>query len=122
MDESQFRKFLTSSVRLYISVDQWLEEMSKFDLSIGLRLHGNMVPFQSGCPAIWITHDSRTSELVETMALPNLSLEKFLELKSLEDMKECCNFNFNDYYLKRKALSIQYKSVLDYYDIKNDIN
>lgn len=66
-----FQGFLASRARLYFDVDQWLEDSARYSLSIGLRLHGNMVPFQSGSPAVWIHHDARTKELVETMALPH---------------------------------------------------
>jgi hypothetical protein len=104
MDSLEFRRFLSSSVRLYVNIDQWLEEASKFDLAIGLRLHGNMVAFQSGCPAIWVHHDARTLELVETMCLPNLSLEKFLSCKSVDEFKAESNADFDKYGIARVAL------------------
>jgi hypothetical protein len=112
VNEIEFRRFLATSVRLYISIDQWLEECSKFDFAIGLRLHGNMVAFQSGCPAIWIYHDARTQELVNTMCLPSISVEKFLEFKNIEDLKINLNYDFDRYKVKRKELKSNFDLLL----------
>ena len=59
--------------KIFFDTDEWFYEVSKFDLSLGLRLHGNMASFQSGVPSLWITHDYRTSELVSTMQLPQVT-------------------------------------------------
>lgn len=76
---AEFRSFMAARLRVYFSVPQWLEDSARFDFSIGLRLHGNMVAWQAGTPALWIYHDSRTHELAETMALPAIPFEEFLE-------------------------------------------
>ena len=78
-DIETFREFVAVKLRTYVSVDQWIEDSAKFDFSVGLRLHGNMAAWQGGTPALWITHDSRTRELADTMALPNIGIEDFLE-------------------------------------------
>ena len=46
----QFRDYLASKLRVYFSVSQWMEDSAKYDFSLGLRLHGNMVAFQSAVP------------------------------------------------------------------------
>lgn len=74
-----FRDFIATRLRTYYSVDQWLEDSAQFDFSIGLRLHGNMVAWQAGTPALWVTHDSRTQELADTMALPSIDIMDFLD-------------------------------------------
>lgn len=108
----EFQGFLASRVKLYFDVDQWLEDSARFDLSIGLRLHGNMVPFQSGCPAVWIHHDARTKELAETMALPQLSLEDFLASGSLSDLRQRVDFDMVRYAETRRELRKAYCKVL----------
>jgi hypothetical protein len=113
-----FRNFLISSVRLYINIDQWMEDVSRFDLSIGLRLHGNMVSFQSGCPSIWIYHDARTKELIDTMSLPHLSLDAFLQCNNVDEMKEKVNPDFNKYKLTRTCLLDNYKRLFEKNNIK----
>jgi hypothetical protein len=111
IDIKDFTRFITSSVRLYSDIGQWMEDLSRFDLSIGLRLHGNMVPFQSGCPSIWIYHDSRTKELIDTMALPSISLDNFIELKDYNLVKSYCEFNPEKYRNKKLILRENYSKL-----------
>mgnify|MGYP000060588445 CR=1 FL=1 len=112
LEFNEFKKFFATSVRIYISVEQWLEEMSKFDFSIGLRLHGNMVSHQVACPSVWVTHDARTKELTETMALPNLSVEDFIKLDGLPDVKNFVDPNYQEYGRRRILLRDRYVSLL----------
>lgn len=109
----EFQGFLASRVRLYLDVDQWLEDAARFSLSIGLRLHGNMVPFQSGCPAVWVHHDARTKELAETMALPQLSLDDFLAAGSLAEIRQRVDFDMGRYAATRRTLRQAYCEVLE---------
>jgi hypothetical protein len=110
---SDFRRFFSSSTRLYISIEQWLEEMSRFDFSIGLRLHGNMVPHQVACPSVWVTHDARTKELTETMALPNLSVEEFNKMSGYLDVKKYVDPNYHEYGVRRSLLRDRYIELLN---------
>lgn len=104
-DIAKFRIFIKTRVRTYFCVDQWLEDSSKYDFSIGLRLHGNMVAWQSGTPSLWIYHDARTRELVETMELPRISIEDFLEkCNSIDKCRELYSFNPAKYARRRKEL------------------
>ncbi len=41
------------------------------DLVLGFRLHGNIMALSVGKPAIYITFDSRTREIVEHFSIPN---------------------------------------------------
>jgi hypothetical protein len=117
LSDDDFTRFLASAVRIYYDVDQWLEDLARFDLSIGLRLHGNMVPFQAGCPAIWIHHDARTRELVETMRLPNLALPKFLSLRTVDEMKKASGADFAAYGMRRLELRRRYHDIFDAHGI-----
>ena len=112
MTNTEFKAFIATKLRIYYNVDQWLEDSSRFDFSIGLRLHGNMAAWQSGTPAIWVYHDARTRELVETMALPHMGYLDFLQLNSIEEMKESIDFCFSSYSDKRKLLFSNYTKIL----------
>ena len=92
MSDVEFRGFVATKMRLYYNVDQWMEDSARVDFSIGLRLHGNMAAWQSGTPAIWVYHDSRTRELAETMALPHLSHTDFLKVDSLSELRDTVTF------------------------------
>lgn len=114
-----FRHFLFSKMRTYYSVDQWLEDSSRFDFSIGLRLHGNMAAWQAGTPALWITHDSRTQELSETMGLPSIKIGDFLETcHTIEDAWNRIDYDPNAYAARRLELRARVDQVFSAFDIK----
>lgn len=119
MTDEQFRGFIATKLRLYYSIDQWMEDSARMDFSIGLRLHGNMAAWQAGTPAIWVYHDSRTRELAETMALPHMSHIEFLKMSSIEDMKNKVKFNFDSYGKRRDNLRNSLIKILKVNDIKN---
>ena len=107
----EFRKFIKTRVRTYFCVDQWLEDSSKYDFSVGLRLHGNMVAWQSGTPSLWIYHDARTRELAETMELPRISIVDFLELcKNPNEARAHASFDLKSYSQRRDEL---FSSLID---------
>lgn len=114
----EFRDFVLLKIRTYYAVDQWIEDSSKFDFSVGLRLHGNMAAWQSGTPALWITHDSRTRELVETMALPNIDIDDFLEnCATVQDAWDRFEFDKAGYAVRRTELRQRVVDVLAAFDI-----
>jgi hypothetical protein len=113
MTDEEFRGFIATKLRLYYSVDQWMEDSARMDFSIGLRLHGNMAAWQAGTPAVWIYHDSRTRELAETMALPRISHSKFLDCQSIEELKSKVGFNAKEYNTTRAILNSRYIKILN---------
>jgi len=107
-----FRDFLAVKLRTYYDVDQWMEDSAKFDFSVGLRLHGNMIAWQSGTPALWITHDSRTKELTDTMALPSIDVHEFIEkCKTVDEAWERVEFDSSIYSSRRLELYDKLKQV-----------
>ena len=119
LDRMTFADFVTHRLRNYVSVEQWMEDSARFDFSIGMRLHGNMAAWQAGTPALWIHHDARTQELVETMALPGLSVDDFLtRCSTLEDARKLWAFDANQYTKRRAALRDEFNSVLTAHDIE----
>jgi hypothetical protein len=113
MTDEEFRGFIATKLRLYYSIDQWMEDSARMDFSIGLRLHGNMAAWQAGTPAIWVYHDSRTRELAETMALPHISHTAFLNYKNIEELKHSVEPNFAAYEKKRLSLLEAHNRILD---------
>lgn len=117
----EFNAFVATKMRVYYSVEQWLEDAARFDFSIGLRLHGNMVAWQSGTPAIWIYHDSRTRELAETMCLPHISHHQYLDIGSLEELRSRIDFSFEKYKVNREMLRKNLINVYSNNDIKSSL-
>ena len=115
----EFRDFVSTRIRSYFSVDQWLEDSAKFDFSTGLRLHGNMVAWQAGTPALWITHDARTQELVDTMALPRIHIKDFLEnCATAWTVRECVYFDSARYFEVRNMLRERFELVIAAFGIQ----
>jgi hypothetical protein len=54
--------------------DGWFARIGSADFVYGPRLHGCIAALASGVPALLLTRDLRTREMVHSMGLPNLSL------------------------------------------------
>ncbi|MEM9964537.1 MAG: polysaccharide pyruvyl transferase family protein [Asticcacaulis sp.] len=117
-----FQEFINARMRVYLSVSQWMEDSARFDFSVGLRLHGNMVAWQAGTPALWIHHDSRTRELSEIMALPSIDFETFLEqCTTIEEARQKIEFDKHAYRTQRRRLAERMHTVLDSEKISNSL-
>jgi hypothetical protein len=71
---------LKSTVLHFTNMDSWMDFARTCDVSFGMRIHGTMVPLQSGTPSALIAHDSRTIGLAEHMGIPWASPEDFLKM------------------------------------------
>lgn len=110
----EFRVFVAAKLRSYFSVHQWMEDSARYDFSVGMRLHGNMVAWQAGTPALWVHHDSRTRELAEAMALPTLSVDRFLEdCPTVEDAFARAEFDPDAYGARRRELGLRLLEIFD---------
>ena len=111
---NEFQDFINLRTRNYFSVQQWMEDASRFNFSVGLRLHGNMIAWQSGTPSLWIYHDARTQELVETMELPRISLDEILnKCNSIQEARDYFYFNSERYSQRRTFLKSELDQVLE---------
>ena len=71
----QYVCFLKSKLLHFSSIDGWLDFARTCDLSLGMRIHGSIIPLQAGVPAMIIAHDSRTEGLSDFMDIPAISPE-----------------------------------------------
>lgn len=81
--------------RMFFDIESWERYLVEEEISfgVGTRLHGNMITFLQGIPSLWITHDKRTSEVVETLKLPHIDYDKLIKVKYLEALMEKCNYD-----------------------------
>jgi hypothetical protein len=97
---------LENRYKIWFDAEEWLEASRQLSLSIGMRLHGNMVAMQAGVPSLWIPHDPRTIELVSTMALPFLSES---QLEDTDNIYSCAVDTFKQmsepYFVRRRELA-----------------
>lgn len=104
----QLTKFLKRVGKMFFNTKEWDTCLRKegFTMSVGCRFHGNMRALLSGIPALWVTHDSRTSELTEVLHLPTISLERANNICELGELLEYCEYG-QDFHLN---YSVMYKN------------
>ncbi len=71
----------------FSSVESWMDFSRTCHLSFGMRIHGTMVPLQSGVPSALIAHDTRTVGLAERMGIPWVTPEDFIHIYSKDPVK-----------------------------------
>lgn len=81
-DPSRLRHILRAKALHFSSVDAWMDFARTCHLSVGMRIHGAMVPLQAGVPTLIIVHDARTSGLARHMGVPTISPEDYLRVAS----------------------------------------
>lgn len=115
----EFKEFMLRKGRIFFNMDKWNEFMEKerFSFSFGSRFHGNMSAFRSGTPALWITHDSRTAELVNTLHLPSIGIDRLESIENAEELLELCDYS--DFYRHYGELAREYAAFLNENHIEN---
>jgi hypothetical protein len=58
-------------------VGEYLERYAQQGLVVGCRLHSNLVALANGTPAVFLTYDQRTQELVDLFEAPHVPLLEF---------------------------------------------
>lgn len=79
-------------VKFFLNAPTWFNYMKSIELSIGARLHGNIVATINGVPSITIVHDARTKELVDYHCLPAVSVKDICKTTSLEQLVDEADF------------------------------
>jgi hypothetical protein len=97
--------------RAFFDIGAWLEFLSGYDLSIGVRFHGNLLAIQAGIPGLCIAHDARTQELCTTTALPCVSIEQVMNSHHVQDIVHATSFDGAVYDARRTSLSQAYRNL-----------
>lgn len=120
MSAEEFTDYVKRQGAIFKDTDSWSSFFTKaqIHLSVGARFHGNMIALLSGVPAIWLVHDSRTTELCECMNLPHIEIEKVTRIKEFNELLEIQNYgsdfkkqyenNFDVYMSFLKENELQY--------------
>lgn len=106
--------FWNSNAKIFWSLDSWEKFLAQesFSFSVGSRLHGNMLAFLNNIPSLWITHDSRTEEIIKLLKLPHISNKKLEKIKYIEELAEKCIYT-EEFYKNFKKMRKQYISFLE---------
>lgn len=108
---NEFTQYMRGNAKIFFSLDDWNQfyKESKLTFAFGSRFHGNMAAFRNGIPALWIIHDSRTTELVRTLHLPYITQDCFGNIKYYEELLSYCDYTeFNKNYKKMLKNYIQF--------------
>ena len=88
------REYLNWNSVIFFNIGEWMTFLrEKCAMSLGTRFHGNMVALQAGVPAVWIKHDTRTSELLEFLKLPTFNFPAEINFKKIYDEADYEPFN-----------------------------
>lgn len=101
--------YITTKGKAFWTIDDWNHYYQSHHLSFafGSRFHGNISALRNGIPALWITHDSRTAELIQALYLPHITQEKFMhEIKNPEQLLGYCDYSH--FYQNYPALLTNY--------------
>lgn len=105
-------RYILNRVYAFYDARAWLEYVRRYDLTLGSRMHGNMISFQAGVPTVFVPHDSRTEELTRTMALPRLELSECQHVQSAADFLEKIQFNRELYLDTRSEMKARYINLI----------
>ena len=109
----EFGQYMKGNAKMFFKLEEWNHyyEEEGITFSFGSRFHGNMASIRNGVPALWIVHDSRTTELAETLHVPHITIEQFSEMKEPEEMLEHCVYD--DMYANYRSLCKNYVEFLE---------
>jgi hypothetical protein len=96
-------RLLRQNGRLFFDVDDWKDEISACDFSIGTRYHGNALAMQASVPALVATHDSRTDELCRATCIPTISIDSITPMSQLRDLVSAIDFDPHAYDRARRS-------------------
>jgi len=76
IEDHVVESYFKNNYRLFRDLPTCLRFLEKYvSFTYGTRFHVNMASYLSGRPAMWITHDTRTQELIDYFKLPHMNLQ-----------------------------------------------
>jgi hypothetical protein len=86
-----------------VSPAEYEAMVKRCDIVMGYRLHGNMMALSVGIPAIYVTYDSRTREIVDHFSIPHydilapraFSLKRSMRTELFAEFNARFAFNYN---------------------------
>lgn len=123
-DITHIKDYYVKFYRLFRDLDTWLNfNLENVAYTYGTRFHVNVASILSGKPALWITHDTRTKELVDYHCLPSIDIKELstnnrdlIESRLdytifFQNLKT--NFNNFNYYLNKNGLVDKKRTAFD---------
>ena len=94
IEPSKLQEYQQTNASMFFTMQEWDDylQRNQFTFSFGSRFHGNVAALRNGIPALFIVHDSRTKELVETMHLPHIGYNELNQVRSIQDLVQACDY------------------------------
>lgn len=109
----EYSHFLKNNSRMFFRLEDWnsFYQEEGITFAFGSRFHGNMAAIRNGVPALWIVHDSRTTELAKALHVPFIRIEDFVQIENPEELLQYCDYS--DLYANYKSLCKNYVEFLE---------
>jgi Polysaccharide pyruvyl transferase len=110
-DLADIKKYFLMRYKIFRNVNDWYQfnaECTSF--TYGSRFHVNMASLISGKPALWLTHDARTKELVDFMCLPNIDITSDVAQNPIEIIK---NNSYEKFFDNLTRLHVNFNHYLE---------
>ncbi|MCD8158005.1 MAG: glycosyltransferase [Clostridiales bacterium] len=119
IDQAALKEFMKTNGKIFFNMEEWNSFMQNegFTFSFGSRFHGNMSALRNGIPALWITHDNRTTELISLLKLPHITIEEFTDIQSVNELIGCCDYS--EFYRAYPSLVREYAAFLRENNLEN---
>ena len=102
IDENELPR-LVSKLQFFNSQESWVQfHRDNTDFTISSRIHGCVASLLAGKPALLLAHDQRTSELAETMGIPQRPIECVHTVQTKEDLLNLIrDLDYTDFFAKQ---------------------
>ena len=102
INESELPR-LVSKLQFFNSQESWVQfHRDNTDFTISSRIHGCVASLLAGKPALLLAHDQRTTELAETMGIPQRPIECVANIQTKEDLLNLiCGLDYTDFFAKQ---------------------
>lgn len=109
----EFKEWSRRHARAFFDVPAWMEYLRRFDLVVGLRIHGCVLALHAGVPALCIAHDSRTRELCEVMKVPFVMASEVSGGITRAALASLVKFDGAEFDRNREAIGTQFREFLE---------
>lgn len=112
--------YLSRKHHFFYSIEEWKSFLQTQSLVVTTRIHGAIMALHSSTPGILLWHDSRTQEIADHAALPNMSFEEYDLLKGPDQVIE--KINYDAYSARYPIIYEIYKRFLESNRIPHNLN
>ena len=110
--------FFRKNGQVFSSAEAWLNSLRSYSHAICTRIHGTVFPISTGIPRICVTHDTRTRELANSMALASISAAEYGKNKlTVSELFEAVQFDGSGFDDNRRYLAKHYVEMFNSVDI-----